>query len=487
MRPLAGRYPSNGGMTMAYSATGTAGNDTLNQAGDTGPGTIVGLAGDDSILQGTGSAQVFGNSGNDTVVLQTGNTGTVNGGTENDSVFSTDAIGSMQLFGGDGADTINVQLATAAQTVVGGNDSSDGADSIRTGSGADLIFGNGGADSLRSNSGADTYIGGFGNDDILEELVANGDQLVFGNEGNDSVFVSAGNDTVFAGLGNDSIRHDSVPVGGNPLLFGNEGADTIDAGSAIDATIVGGNDSADGADSIDVQAGGTGTLFAFGNGGADTIDFDVGSATLIGGQGNDSFEGEVASQGLFFGNEGNDTMNIGTPGPQALTVFGGLGNDSLFADDGPDTIQGNEGNDTLRGDENIDTISGGSGNDVFRYANDDDDGDNAAGGGPVEFLTDVNFNEDRFQVLTPMIEFAANIGAGTGANLNAAANNAIAAANALGGGGATTDVAALFTFGGRTYLAINQDATRNAFDDAGDLLLDITGATGTIDTGDFIT
>ena len=32
---------------MAYSATGTAGNDTLNQSGDSGPGTIVGLAGDD--------------------------------------------------------------------------------------------------------------------------------------------------------------------------------------------------------------------------------------------------------------------------------------------------------------------------------------------------------------------------------------------------------------------------------------------------------
>jgi hypothetical protein len=44
---------------------------------------------------------------------------------------------------------------------------------------------------------------------------------------------------------------------------------------------------------------------------------------------------------------------------------------------------------------------------------------------------------------------------------------------------------AQFTFGGRAYLAINQDATRNAFDDTGDLLLDITGVTGTIGSGDF--
>ncbi len=46
-------------------------------------------------------------------------------------------------------------------------------------------------------------------------------------------------------------------------------------------------------------------------------------------------------------------------------------------------------------------------------------------------------------------------------------------------------MAAQFTFGGRSYLAINQDAARNAFDDTGDLLLDITGVTGTIGAGDF--
>jgi hypothetical protein len=46
-------------------------------------------------------------------------------------------------------------------------------------------------------------------------------------------------------------------------------------------------------------------------------------------------------------------------------------------------------------------------------------------------------------------------------------------------------VAAQFTFGGRAYLAINQDAALNAFLDGGDLLLDITGATGAIGVGNF--
>ena len=53
---------------------------------------------------------------------------------------------------------------------------------------------------------------------------------------------------------------------------------------------------------------------------------------------------------------------------------------------------------------------------------------------------------------------------------------------ALNGGVDT--VAAQFTFGGRTYLAIN--LANNGFLDADDLLLDITGVTGTIGSGNFI-
>ena len=43
---------------MAYRATGTAGNDTLNQSSDTGPGTIAGLAGNDCIFAGSGLVSI---------------------------------------------------------------------------------------------------------------------------------------------------------------------------------------------------------------------------------------------------------------------------------------------------------------------------------------------------------------------------------------------------------------------------------------------
>ena len=119
---------------------------------------------------------------------------------------------------------------------------------------------------------------------------------------------------------------------------------------------------------------------------------------------------------------------------------------------------------------------------MFAYTTASEDGDNATGGGPVEFITDVNFDQDRF-LTTTAITFATNLGAGVGANLAASATAAINAAAALGG---TQAVAAEFTFGGRTYLAINTDLAAN-FNDPTDLLLDITGATGTIDATDFIT
>jgi Ca2+-binding RTX toxin-like protein len=445
---------------MAYNVIGTGGGDSLDQSASAGPGTITGLAGDDSILTGSGSLVVFGNSGNDTVFLQTGNTGTVNGGTESDLIDDqgTD-IGSMVLLGGDGSDTISTPTSTSSQTIIGGNDSADGGDFIVSSTGDDLIFGNGGDDFVFSFPDANgTVIGGHGDDVLL------GGTLIFGNEGSDSVF---GNDTatVFGGLGDDVIS------GFEGQFFGNEGADTIDVAGA--ATVVGGNGTADGDDYLL----GSDRALMFGNGGNDTLETCgcEDTNTLIGGFGDD----EIFGGPLIFGNEGDDfILAVGT----SVTVFGGLGNDGIVGDIGRDTIQGNEGNDTLEGFEGVDTISGGSGNDLFAYELAEDDGDNATGGGPVERITDLNFDQDRF-LLTVEVTFAANLGAGTGTNLNASANNAIAAAYALAGGGAAV-VAAQFTFGGRTYLAIDE-ANAGAFDDTDDLLIDITGATGTIGANDF--
>ena len=166
-------------------------------------------------------------------------------------------------------------------------------------------------------------------------------------------------------------------------------------------------------------------------------------------------------------------------------MFGGQGDDLLIGEaGGAENLLGNEGNDTFLGGAGIDTSSGGSGADVFRYDFGFEDGNNANGGGPVERITDVNFDEDRFRV-SAVIAFAAQTGAGAASNLETAADNALGAAWALAGMGAQR-VAAQFDFNGRTYLAIDMLGNpAGAFADASDLLLDITGATGTIGTNDF--
>src|SRR5262245_7219641 len=217
---------------MAYNLTGTLANDTLNQSGGIGPGTIAGLAGDDSLLTGRGIVTVFAVAGAATVVLPRaaiGNTGMIDGGSGNDSIFADRAFATtiadmMTLFAGDGSDTINMSDGTGRQTIVGGNDTSDGGDSIVASRGDDLVYGNGGNDTLYGGDGNHTLIGGFGND-YLFELDIRSDDLVFGNEGNDIIEVDMGNDTVFGGLGDDFLR--GSYYGGDVQYFGNEGADTL--------------------------------------------------------------------------------------------------------------------------------------------------------------------------------------------------------------------------------------------------------------------
>ncbi len=69
--------------------------------------------------------------------------------------------------------------------------------------------------------------------------------------------------------------------------------------------MVGGNNSADGDDTI---IDGAGTALIFGNGGNDTISSDAGNDTAIGGFGNDFvLDGNGTGNNLIFLNEGNDS------------------------------------------------------------------------------------------------------------------------------------------------------------------------------------
>jgi Ca2+-binding RTX toxin-like protein len=88
---------------MAYSVTGTNGNDTINQSSSSGPGTIVGLAGNDLITTGTGLVTVSGDSGRDAILVPAGfaTTGTISGGSDNDDIENL-GTGALMMLGNDG-------------------------------------------------------------------------------------------------------------------------------------------------------------------------------------------------------------------------------------------------------------------------------------------------------------------------------------------------------------------------------------------------
>ena len=124
---------------------------------------------------------------------------------------------------------------------------------------------------------------------------------------------------------------------------------------------------------------------------------------------------------------------------------------------------------------------------MFAYSTGSDDGDNAAGGGPVELITDVNWSEDRFQVFDRDRLRRRHLGAGAGADLQQRGRQCACGAIWAGNGSGATGWPPSSTFGGRTYVAIDQGGAFGSFSDADDLLLDITGATGTIGAGNFTT
>jgi Ca2+-binding RTX toxin-like protein len=260
------------------------------------------------------------------------------------------------------------------------------------------------------------------------------------------------------------------------MLFGSEGNDTVDAATASLTTIQGGVDSADGGDSIFGST--TGADLVFGNGGADTISVLDGLNTAVGGVGADSMLAGTADDRLF-ANEGDDTVNAGNG---ANSVVGGQGNDCLFTGDNNDVVIGSEGNDSIYAQLGADTLTGSSGNDTFYYfATGDQDG-NGAAGGAIETITDLNWDEDFVRTVNAGTDFARNYGAafaGQG-TLASAADAAISTAYVEAGAGAN-EVAAQFTFGGRTFLVADEFGL-GSFTDTDDTLIDITGATGTIST-----
>jgi hypothetical protein len=131
---------------------------------------FLGGYGADQFLNSTNlAATILGEAGNDTLI---------------------DGAANSSLIGGDGNDTL--RAGSGADRVVGGagNDQLEGSygnDTIEGGDGDDWLYGMAGNDRLTGGNGADHLLGGTGNDKLFGGL---GYDWIFGNDGND--FMDAG-------------------------------------------------------------------------------------------------------------------------------------------------------------------------------------------------------------------------------------------------------------------------------------------------------
>lgn len=269
-----------------------------------------------------------------------------------------------------------VATSGAVLTLVGTNFAALRAnDALVAGFDSDIVLdiGTDGFNSLEGN-----VVVGLGTGDEIEGT--NGDDLLFGNQGSDLIEGGRGSDRLYGGLGNDTLtaRADGNDATQTTLAVGGLGSDSIEiAGSFANnnadaafnasgaayvgsATVFGGNeagDPLDGDDRIGVRLGDTGSALIYGNGGADRIVVTGnGDVSVFGGLGNDTVD-VTADSALVYGGLGGDTITVAlaTAGDSA-TVYGGNGADDTA--DGADIISVTGGAGTSA------TVYGNAGNDV---------------------------------------------------------------------------------------------------------------------------
>ncbi|MFM6825530.1 MAG: bluetail domain-containing putative surface protein, partial [Dolichospermum sp.] len=216
--------------------------------------------------------------------------------------------------------------------------------------------------------------------------------------------------------------------------------------------------------------GNAGNNVIIGNGANNILTGNAGNDTLNGGAGNDNLNGGDGND-LLLGGAGNDTLN-GVAGNDTLN--GGAGDDTLNGDAGNDTLNGGAGNDILTGGLGTDTLTGGLGIDRFDYRVLTD---SLLSNFDVVSDFNANASNDLFLVSTARSVFN-NVG-------SVASLDTAAIAAKLTNTVFTANSAAQFTFGSRTFVAIN-NATAG-FSATTDGIIEVTGLTGTLGLSNFTT
>jgi Ca2+-binding RTX toxin-like protein len=374
--------------TAAINGTGNALNNVIT--GNSASNFLVGGSGNDTLDGGAGDDTLDGTAGGELLI----------GGTGNDLFFVDGPGDTVRENAGEGTDTIqstasrtldanveNLRLAAVGTTPINGtgnalNNAINGTD------GANVLSGLAGNDTLNGFAGNDTLDAGTGGD------------LLAGGTGEDTYILDGPGDTVreSPGEGNDTIRSSATRIldanvenlvltgtaaingTGNQLgngITGNSAANYLSGLDGNDALRGGGGDDTldggTGDDFYDLVGGGTNTINDAG--GVDSIFTDQRQLTLPSdienaeireplqaGTGNAVLTGNGLANHLTY--TGVDDARIEGLGGDD-TIFGDEGDDTLNGGDGNDSIIGDFGDDTLRGGAGVDTLSGHEGDDSY--------------------------------------------------------------------------------------------------------------------------
>jgi Ca2+-binding RTX toxin-like protein len=339
---------------------------------------------------GTDTIDFSGSTAGTILDLRAGQFSSVNGHTNNVSIFAG--------HNPDGTDYyIENGIGSRHDDILIGND------------GANTLDGRGGGDRMAGNGGDDIYFVDSMDDIVREEL----------NGGNDTVILLARNlrirkianveNIIYADVSTTQPGGGSEPppsVGDNTmtsLIFGDNGNNTLDGGAGDDTVfgqggddlIIGGRDSLASRDinnTIDVEdledqtESDDGNDALYGGGGNDIILGGQGNDMLDGGDGNDTLSGQDGID-VFRGGAGVDTVDYSKESPFQLLVnlatnvaSGGTGSGDTFysienligSDDRIDRFIGTSAANHFWGRGGGDYFNGGGGNDILDGGNDGD-------------------------------------------------------------------------------------------------------------------
>ena len=304
--------------------------------------SILNNTADDSIIGVSGIDSLAGGVGNDTIQGLAGDD-TINGGRDDDILDGGAGVDTLSFEGQTAKITVDLNITTA-QATGEGNDIIVNFEQVQGGSGADNLTAHANGSLLSGNAGHDSLYGDVGEDTLL------------GGADNDVIRGGAGNDSIDGGTYNDMLFGED----GDDTILGGEGTDSIYGGTGVDSIDAGNDDDVvEAGDGDDIVLAGAGNDTVLGQAGADSIRGLDGNDTLSGGTGNDTIEGDNGND-YILGLEDNDSL-VGGNGND--TVDGGAGNDVIYGTTGGNLLLGGVGIDTIIGGNQSDTIRGGTGDD----------------------------------------------------------------------------------------------------------------------------